>query len=155
MFGLYFRCFVEKGIISLMPIFLWNLIFITRMQWVLTLLPPDQECWQHSSKEINIQMLPTLLVRLLVVIHNYIYSSLLEWICYLLLTLHAFEGNFRKNRVIGHRQKKKFTQLWLLLPANRAGPVLPESPFHFLLTSPGHNSNKTNLGKFFFLPMPY
>ena len=28
-------------------------------------LPPDQKCWQHSSREITTRKLPTLLVRLL------------------------------------------------------------------------------------------
>ena len=42
-----------------------------------------------------------------------------------------------------------------MLPANRAGPVLPESPFLFLLTSPGHNSNKTELGNFVSADAPF
>ena len=61
-----------------MPIFLWNLIFITQMQWVLTLLPPDQECWQHSSKEITTRMLPTLLVRLML-ISRIFFCLLIDW----------------------------------------------------------------------------
>ena len=56
---------------------------------------------------------------------------------------------------MGHRQKKNLPSSDLLVPANRAGPVRPESSSLFLLTSPGHNSNKSELGRFFFLPMPH
>ena len=42
----------------------------------------------------------------------------------------------------------------LLVPANRVGPVRPESSSLFLLTSPGHNSNKSKLGRFFFCRCP-
>ena len=42
---------------------------------------------------------------------------------------------------MGHRQKKKIPSSVLLLTANRASQVGPESPSLFLLTSPGHNSN--------------
>ena len=55
----------------------------------------------------------------------------------------------------GIGRKKNLPSSVLLLPANRAGPVWPESPSLFLLTSPGHSSNKTELGQFFFLPMPH
>ena len=53
------------------------------------------------------------------------------------------------SHTMGHRQKKKLTQLWLLVPANRAGPVRPESSSLFLLTSPGHNSNNQTWVKLF------
>ena len=50
--------------------------------------------------------------------------------------------------------EKKLTQLWLLVPANRAGPVRPESSSLFLLTSPGHNSNNQSWVIFFSADAP-
>ena len=64
---------------------------------------------------------------------------------------HGFTLEFDR---IGHRQKKSLTQLWLLVPANRAGPVRPESSSLFLLTSPGHNSNNQSWVNFFFCRCP-
>ena len=55
----------------------------------------------------------------------------------------------------GIGRNKNLPSSVLLLPANRAGPVWPESPSLFLLTSPGHNSNKTELGIFFSADAPF
>ena len=56
---------------------------------------------------------------------------------------------------MGHQQKKNLPSSDLLVPANRAGPVRPESSSLFLLTSPGHNSNKSELGRFFSANAPF